>query len=73
MKNIKKQNKNAKKDLKPESLNFSFCFNPSLELKWYFAFRLEKFSNINNEKINNSKKKDIRFAKAKSSNVIHEL
>jgi len=72
-KNIKKQNMNAKKDLLPESLNFSFCLNPPLVFKWYFAFRLDKFSNINNENINNNNKKDIRLAKAKSSKVIQEL
>ena len=38
-----------------------------------FAFFLERFSIINNEKINISKKEDILFAKAKSSKVIQEL
>ena len=33
----------------------------------------DKFSKTNKENINSNKKKDIRFAKAKSSKVIHEL
>ena len=71
MKNTKKHPTNAKAALLPESFNFSFCLKPPLELKWYFAFRLDKFSIINNENINNNKKKDILLAKAKSSKVIH--
>ena len=37
------------------------------------AFFLEKFSKINTANINNRRKKEIRFAKARSSKVIHEL
>jgi len=72
-KNNKKQKENAKNDLPLESLIFSFCLNPPLELKWYLAFLLEKFSRINNTKMNNKRKKDILFANAKSSKAIHEL
>ena len=73
MKNTKKHPTNAKIALLPESTNFSFCLKPPLELKWYFAFRLDKFSSTNNENINSNKKKDIRFANSKSSKVIQEL
>ena len=72
-KNITKQNKKAKNDFLPESFNFSFCLNPPLALKWYYAFFLDKFSRINNANINNKRKKDKRFANAKSSKAIHEL
>ena len=73
IKNIKKQKINAKKDLLPVSFIFVFCLKPPLVLKWYFAFFLDKFSKTNNAKINKSRKKDILFANAKSSNAIHEL
>ena len=73
IKNTKKHPINAKTALLPESSNFSFCLKPPLELKWYFAFRLDKFSITNSENMNNNKKKDILFAKAKSSKVIQEL
>ena len=72
-KNKIKQIKNAIKAFTPESCVFSFCLKPPLELKWYFAFCLDKFSSKNKENINSNKKKDIRFANAKSSKVIQEL
>ena len=62
-----------KKIFFPDNAIFSFCLNPPLELKWYLAFFLEKFSIIKHANINISKKKDNLFEKAKSSNVIHEL
>ena len=67
MKKITKQNVNAKKALTPKSLAFTFCLNPPLELRWYLAFLLDKFSKINRENMNNNKKKEILLAKAKSS------
>ena len=67
MKKIIKQNINAKKALKPKSFTFTFCLNPPLELRWYLAFLLDKFSKINKENMNNNKKKEILLAKAKSS------
>ncbi len=73
MKNTEKQNVNAKKDLVPESLIFSFCLKPPLILKWYFAFFLDKFSIMNKENMNNNNKEAIRFANAKSSKDIQEL
>ena len=57
-KKIIKQNIKAKKDFFPESLIFSFCLKPPLELKWYLAFFLDKFSIMNNANINNNRKKD---------------
>ena len=68
-----KQNKKANKDLDLFNFNFSFLLNPPLELKWYLAFFLEKFSIIKHANIKISKKNDNRFEKAKSSKVIQEL
>ncbi len=61
IKSLEKNNKTkhkAKKDFFPESLIFSFCLKPPLELKWYLAFFLDKFSIMNNANINNNRKKD---------------
>ena len=72
-KNIKKQIKKAKNALAPDNWNFSFCLKPPFVLEWYFALFLDKFSKIKSANINIKRKKDILFAKAKSSKVIQAL
>ena len=57
-KKIKKQKIKANKALDLLNFNFSFRLNPPLELKWYLAFFLYKFSIINSANINNNKKND---------------
>ena len=73
IKKMKKQNRKAKNFWVLVKSCFSFCLNPPDKLEWYFAFFLDKFSNIKRAKINNNKKNEIWFANARSSNVIQEF
>ena len=72
MKKTRKQTKKANIDWGPLRLSFFFCFTPPLDGEWYCAFLLDICSMKNNPKINNNRKNDNWFAKAKSSNDIHE-
>ena len=55
------------------ALILSFAIPPYIYAYSLFAFFLDSFSVKNKINMNNSRKKDILFAKAKSSNVIHAL
>ena len=68
-----KQKVNAKNALKPVKEINDFVLKPPFEGEWYWAFFLEKFSNINNPSININKKNDNLLAKVRSSNEIHAL
>ena len=72
IKKTKKQNTKAKVPLEKFSLIFFFSLMPPLIGEWYWARFLEIFSIKKSPKINNSKKNESWFAKAKSSKDIHE-
>ena len=72
IKNTKKQNPKAKILLEKFSLIFFFSLIRPLIGEWYWARFLEIFSIKKRPQINNSKKNESWFAKAKSSNDIHE-
>ena len=55
MKNIIKQNKKANKAFLPFKTIGNFDSKPPFEGKWYCAFFLDKFSNINKPRIKISK------------------
>ena len=55
IKNITKQNRNAKKLFPPSSLYFSRCLNLLEEFEWYFACFLDNFSKMNKAKISYKK------------------
>ena len=71
-KKTKKQNPNAKEPFEKFNLIFFFSLIPPLTGEWYWAFFLEIFSIKKSPRINNSKKNESWFAKAKSSKDIHE-
>ena len=68
-----KQKVNAKKALKPVKEINDFALKPPFDGEWYWAFFLEKFSNINKPSININKKNDNLLAKVRSSKEIQAL